>query len=251
MELNVVSFNVWCFSPPGKNHIFFRGPRLMKVLRKTDADIIGLQENTPKMMKHLVRSLGKKYEIYNVYRAKHNLESTPILWKKDRFECLDKGCFWLSDTPDVESQGWDETKCYRVCLWAKLKDRKTGKVFTFMNTHFGFGEQCQLSSVDLIHKYNLEKSPFPTVITGDFNMRPDFAAYKAMTELYTDVNMATAKDMGNTFHGYHPEQNSDALIDYCFVDDGFKPVNYRRITDTFLGLYPTDHYGVQAIIEAE
>ena len=80
-----------------------------------------------------------KYDIFNKYRSESNLESTPILWKKDKFECLKTGYFWLSDTPEVESRGWDELyNCYRICVYAILKEKATGKTFNFMNTHFGF-----------------------------------------------------------------------------------------------------------------
>lgn len=249
MELNVVSYNIWCHNQPGENSVNSRAPRLKKVLEETDADIIGLQECTPPWLEHLEEDFGSKYEIFNVWRAKHNHESTPMMWKKDRFECLDKGCFWLSDTPEVESLGLDEWKCHRTCLWAKLKDKKTGKVFTFMNTHFGFGDPCQLHSVEIIRKYNSERCPSPAVITGDFNMRPDFPAYNAMTDWYTDVNMATAKDVSNTFHGNEPSQHWDSLIDYCFIDKGFQAISYRRITDKVCGHYPSDHYAIQTVIQ--
>lgn len=249
MELNVVSFNIWCHNQPGKNSIASRAPRLKEVLGKIDADIIGLQECTPSWLEHLEEDFGSKYEIFNVYRAAHNHESTPILWKKDKFSCLDKGCFWLSDTPDVESEGWCEWKCNRICTWAKLQDNVTGKTFLFMNTHFGFGEQCQAKSVKLMHDYNQKLGSCPTVITGDFNMRPDYPAYRDMSALYRDVNMATGKDMGNTFHGCEPEKHQEELIDYCFVNKDFQPISYRRITDKVHGYYPSDHYGIQATIQ--
>ena len=249
MELNVVSYNIWCHNQPGGKSVNSRAPRLKKVLEPIEADIIGLQECTPNWLTRLEEDFSSKYEIFNVWRASHNHESTPILWKKDKFTCLEKGSFWLSDTPEVESEGWCEWKCNRICTWAKLQEKSTGKVFLFMNTHFGFGEQCQIKSAKLMHKYNLKLSKHPTVITGDFNMRPDYAAYKDMSALYQDVNMATAKDMGNTFHGYHPEEHPEELIDYCFIDRGFQAISYHRITDKVGGHYPSDHYGIQAVIQ--
>lgn len=249
MELNVVSFNIWCHNQPGKNSIASRAPRLKEILTNMDTDIIGMQECTPSWLEHLEEDFGSKYEIFNVWRAKHNHESAPILWKKDKFSCLDKGCFWLSDTPDVESEGWCEWKCNRICTWAKLKEKESGKIFLFMNTHFGFGDSCQTKSAKLIHEYNLKLGNYPTVITGDFNMRHNYPAYKDMSALYRDVNMATGKDMGNTYHGYEPGKHQEDLIDYCFINEDFHPVSYRRITDKVEGLYPSDHYGIQATIQ--
>lgn len=251
MELNVVSFNIWCHNQPGENSVSSRAPRLKKILDKINADIIGLQECTPPWLTCLEADFGDQYEIFNVWRASNNHESTPILWKKDLFECVDKGCFWLSDTPEVESLGSDEWKCYRTCLWVKLKDKATGEIFTFMNTHFGFGDPCQTMSAKLMREYNLKFGNYPTVITGDFNMRPNFPAYKDMVSFYQDVNMETAKDLTNTFHGCEPNQHHDSLIDYCFINEGFQPINYRRITDKVNGLYPSDHYGVHAVIKTE
>jgi endonuclease/exonuclease/phosphatase family metal-dependent hydrolase len=245
MELNVVSFNIWCHNQPGKYSIVSRAPRLKEVLKIIDADIIGMQECTPTWLKHLEKDYGKEYEIFNVYRAAHNHESTPILWKKDKFTCLLKGNFWLSDTPEVESEGWCEWKCNRICTWAKLQDKATGKVFLFMNTHFGFGDACQTKSAKLMHEYNLKLGECTTVITGDFNMIPDDIAYGEMTRYYTDVNAVTAKDLRSTYHGYAPEEHPNSHIDYCFVDDKIIPVNQRIIDAIVDGKYPSDHFGLE------
>ena len=99
-----------------------------------------------------------------------------------------------------------------------------------------------------MHEYNQKLGNYPTVITGDFNMHPDYPAYKEMAVHYRDVNMETTKDMCNTFHSFQPEEHAKELIDYCFIDNGFQPISYRRITDKVGGHYPSDHYGIQAII---
>jgi endonuclease/exonuclease/phosphatase family metal-dependent hydrolase len=187
MELNVVSFNIWCHDQPGKNSVNSRAPRLKEVLDPIDADIIGLQECTPNWLTHLEEDFSSKYEIFNVWRASHNHESTPILWRKDKFICLDKGNFWLSDTPEVESEGWCEWKCNRICTWAKLQDKITGEIFLLMNTHFGFGDEGQVSSARLIaERYAQLGEGLPMVITGDFNLRPTAPAYAAMCAHFTD-----------------------------------------------------------------
>ena len=83
------------------------------------------------------------------------MESSPILWKKDKFELLDKGNFWLSDTPEVESRGWDELyNCWRMCEYVILKHIESGKIFTHMNTHYGFGDNGQVKSSKLIYEYS-------------------------------------------------------------------------------------------------
>ena len=109
MSIKVMSFNICCSDGPEGHKLEECAPRVTGVLAKYDPDIIGFQEATPRWFGLLNSYINENgYEVFNMYRAESNKESTPMLWKKDRFECLDKGYFWLSDTPEVESKGWDE-----------------------------------------------------------------------------------------------------------------------------------------------
>ncbi len=246
MDLDIVSFNIRCCDDPDGYSIAQRAPRLEKVIKPYDADIIGLQEYRPVWEKYISHSFLKEYDIFNKYRSeKKDIESSPILWKKDKFDCIKTGFFWLSDTPEVESRGWDEVwNCFRMCVYVILKEKTTGKSFTFMNTHFGFGDKGQVKSAKLIEDYSKKISTLPTLIVGDFNMTPDSPGYKTMTQYFTDVNVATVRDMSATYHGYAPEKNKDMHIDYCFVNGLVKPVTQKIIDDTVDSKYPSDHFGL-------
>ncbi len=239
----VLTFNIRYTDDPNGHSIAERGPRLKKIIDGIKPDVIGFQECVPKWMELIEEYWGGEYEIFNCWRASNNFESTPILWKKDTFECLEKGVFWLSDTPDTESGGWDDYKCNRTCLYAVLKCKECGKTFTFMNTHFGFGNENQIKSVELIKQRSEQISNYPTFITGDFNMQPEKPAYERMTSYFTDVNAVTAKDFNTTFHNYDPSYTGEH-IDYCFINDKITPVSSKVIYDTFDGKYPSDHYGI-------
>lgn len=251
MKLNVISFNIRCCDDENGYSIEERAPRLNKVISGYDADVIGFQEYTPKWEDHIKKYFGDKYEIFNKYRSqKTDIEAAPILWRKDKFECVKTGYFWLSDTPEEESKGWDELyDCFRMCEYVILEDRKDGKRFTFMNTHFGFGDNCQLKSVKLIEEYSKRISSYPTFIVGDFNMNPEKPAYKLMSQLFTDVNAVTANDLQTTYHGYCPEKHADAHIDFCFIDKNIKPINQKIIDEKVDGMFPSDHFGLYATIE--
>lgn len=244
--MKTVSFNVRCANDPNGNSIAERAPRLKRILEKSDADLIGMQEVTPEW-ENLIRTyLGEKYELFHMYRGHDSLESVPILWKKDMFECIDKSCFWFSDTPETESRGWDEKfDVPRICTWVILERKKDGRRICYMNTHLGFGNNCQIRSVELIKKYKDHISDYPTIITGDFNMHHSTPTYKKMTEYFTDVNIATGRDMRPTFHGYG---HKSALIDYCFIDENVMPVSYDILDETENGKYPSDHYGILSIV---
>ena len=249
MNLNVISFNIRCGDDKNGNSIQERAPRLSKILSGYEIDLIGFQEYVPKWKEFIKKDFGDEFELFNKCRAETDLESTPILWKKGKFECIDKGYFWLSDTPETESKGWDEKyDCCRICTYVVLRERKSKKQFAFMNTHFGFGDSGQIKSAKLIYEYSKKISPYPTFVTGDFNMKPESPAYKLMSESFTDVNAATVNDLSTTYHGYHPE-NINEHIDYCFIDENIKPISQKIIDDVSDGMFPSDHYGLHIKIK--
>lgn len=245
MNLNIISFNIrYCDDKEG-NTIFERAPRLKEVTLPKYADIICFQEYTPLWEKHIERIYGEKYAIFNRYRSVSSLEGVPILWKRDKFELLKSGYFWLSDTPEIESRGWDELyHCYRICLYVILKEKKSGKEFTVINTHFGFGDKGQSDSARLIFEYSQKISGNPTFITGDFNMHPEDLGYCEMVKHFDDANMLTKKDLSTTYHGYCPEKITDEHIDYCFIDKNIKAVDVSLIDEKVDGAFPSDHYGL-------
>ena len=247
MKIKVVSFNIRCCDDANGHTILERAPRLKSVLDSIDADIIGFQEGRNEWEECIPRDYGEKYEIYLVHRGDN--ESAPILWKKDKFALVKKGVFWLSDTPETVSKGWDELfDCYRICMYAVLKDKISGKEFCFMNTHYGFGDKCQTDSSDLIYKYSKEISDLPTFITGDFNMKPDSLGYAQMIKYFTDVNSQTLKYDGITYHGYSPETKG-SHIDYCFISKQVTPISTTLLNQSFEGKFPSDHFGLQFELE--
>ena len=246
MELHVISFNIRSCSDPNGNAIAERAPRLHAVTAKHDADVIGFQEFTPEWEEYIEAYYSAEYDMFYKYRSHEiDIEASPILWKKDRFACLDHGYFWLSDTPEVESRGWDEVyNCFRMCVYVVLQDKETGERFVFMNTHFGFGDKGQVSSAELIYQYYQKVSAYPTILVGDFNMTPDSPGYTKMCQHFTDVNMVTAKDLRSTYHGYDPENIRDKHIDYCFINHKVTPICQNIMDDLVDGKFPSDHYGL-------
>ncbi len=245
MKIKVIGFNIrYCDDKDGHT-ICERAPRLKEILSREKPDLIGFQECELPWEPILEQDYSNEYEIHLVHRAEKSAESTPILWRRDRFDCLEKGHFWLSDTPEVESRGWDERfNCYRICVWALLQEKSSSEKILFMNTHYGFGDKGQCDSADLIAARAKAIGGYPTLVTGDYNMKPTDAGYSRMTSHFTDSNAVTARDFSATFHGYEPEKYPDEHIDYCFVNDRITPVSYTVLNQTFDGKYPSDHYGL-------
>ena len=247
MNFKIISFNIRCCDDPNGNSIQERAPRLAKITSAYDADLIGFQEYTEKW-EEPIASLYPEYEMFSKYRSEIEKEAAPILWKRGKFECLKTGYFWLSDTPEVESRGWDALyNCFRMCEYVILKHIESGKVFTYMNTHYGFGDKGQIDSSKLIYDYSQRISQGPIILTGDFNMRPTSAGYAEMIKNFTDVNGVTVNDRRTTYHGYG--KTDDEHIDYCFIKDGVTPISLKLIDELVDGTYPTDHYGLYVELE--
>lgn len=242
--MKIITFNIRCADDPDGHSIDERAPRLKEILAKYDPDIVGFQEATPKWLNYITEYYGENYEIFNKYRSSANSESVPIMWKKDKFDCIDKGYFWLTETPWIEYWGDEKYRYKRICMWVRFVEKATQKEFYYFNTHFGFGDPEQLLSVDLICKTAKLMNAERFAITGDFNMTPESKAYTAMTKQFSDVNMITERDMGTTFHGYGKEGVNEH-IDYCFITPETITANGSKVIyDMVDGKYPSDHYGI-------
>lgn len=250
--MKVVSFNIRCANDANGHSVAERAPRVKALIDKYDPDVIGFQEVVPRWMEHIPGHYSDTYEIFHKYRDDRvDIEGCPILWKKDKFECLDKGYFWYSDTPDIHSKGWCSWGHYRICMWAKLRDKEKGVDFHFFNTHFGFGDAGQIGSTKLILDHIKNLDAHAVVLTGDFNMTNDYPAYKDMVKGMVDINTVTAQDYRMTCHGYNADRQGKP-IDFCFISPhNVKPICYKRIDETFDGKFPSDHYGVYAEVEIQ
>ena len=246
MELKVISFNIRCCDDKDGHSVEERAPRLNAVIEKYAPDLIGIQEFTPIWEERFEKMFGEKYAMLNKYRTKEGwIEGGPLLFRRDRFTLENSGWFWYSDTPDVESGSWDELGHKRICTYVKL--RRDGKEFVFMNTHFGFGDDGQVKSAELIKTRAKAFGGLPYFITGDFNATPDSPAYAVMTSFMKDANASDLQSI--TYHGYHPGTKGCAHIDYCFYGDGVKAESAKILDETFDGKFPSDHYGLLAVLE--
>ena len=104
-----------------------------------------------------------------------------------------------------------------MCVYVILKDKKSGKEFTFMNTHFGFGDSGQIKSANLIFDYAKKISDLQTLIVGDFNMTPDNPILAPIKARMKD----TAEAFGEEKFSF-PSDTPDRKIDYIFVSSDAK-----------------------------
>src|SRR6186713_1650250 len=123
----------------GKNKWEFRKDQVAAIIRRNLPDLIGTQEALHHQLENMNAALPE-YAVFGAGRddGKQMGEHVAIFYKKDRFELLDGGNFWLSETPYTPgSKGWDAADI-RMVSWCKLKDKTGNKIFFIFNTHYDY-----------------------------------------------------------------------------------------------------------------
>ena len=245
--LKIVGYNVRMKNDGNGNDIADRQPRFKAMVEELQPDIMALSEANEAWIKYLEKNIvGSKYQMLYTYRAPKNKEAQPLLFDKSKFELLDNGYFWLSETPDVPSKGWGG-EYYRGATWAKLRVRDTGKVFLYYSTHLTGAEAISVPSVKLLYSHAKERggfSQYPVFVSGDFNFTKDSAAYKEITKNFRDVNAVLGYDPTVTYTAYK-EDGSGKLIDYVMCSpNGISPKKYQVIQKKYLNGHISDHRGL-------
>ena len=224
---------------------------LADLIRRLDMDVFGMQEVVGVQCDDLRNALAD-WEFECDKGA-----TNPVAYRKSRFRLVDKGVFWLSETPDVpRSLGWGASNV-RCCRWLILEDVATGRKFCFVNTHLDHRiAKARLEGVRLIlGRMKDFAGGLPVVFVGDFNCDyespPSVEVRKAMLDAR---EVSEAKDPGpaNTFHGWGAIKGvAHNRCDYIYVSEGTRVRGFRTHDDKRPGLdrWPTDHYLLTADVE--
>lgn len=233
-----------------------RYPIIAALIQFHDFDIFGTQE----CLYHQVQDLSKKlpeYDYYGIGRddGKHSGEHSEIFFKKDKFQMLNQGDFWLSQTPDKPSLGWDATCCNRICSWVLLQDKKSKKKFYVFNTHYDYQKDLARneSSKLMLKKIKQIAGNNPVIFMGDLNGGNDSEWYKAIAnstflkDSYTEAKKPYANN--GSFNAFGKAVNSNEIIDHIFISKQFSVEKWGILTDTYRGKYPSDHFPVLAVLK--
>ena len=249
-ELSVASFNIKCATSHGMGNVKGyngwddRKGYLCDLINYTAFDVFGAQEVRYGQLKDMVAALPD-YAYIGVGRddGKTKGEFAPVFYRRERFKLLDSGTFWLSDTPEKVSRGWDGM-CNRICSWGYFQDKLTKSKFYFLNTHLdNRGAVAKTKGVELILKFIDEHCKGAQVIvTGDMNVNQDSEWYKnfvasgVLKDSFVSARYRFAPS--GTFSTFTPTRYSTNRIDHIFVSKdivveryGVLTVHYWRATD--------------------
>jgi endonuclease/exonuclease/phosphatase family metal-dependent hydrolase len=251
-SLNLSSFNLRLDTESdGENAWPNRKEMVKGVIRFYELDIIGTQEG----FKHQLEDILELGDYVYVGGGRDDGvdagEHSAIIYNKNRFEVVDKGDFWFSETPGVPSKGWDATCCNRICSWAKFRERKSGKEFFLFNAHYDHeGKEARRNS-SLLLLDNIKKiaGNNPVVVTGDFNATPDSEPIQIIYDsgLLNDaylVTQAPPYGTAGTFNSFQPDAPMKNRIDYIWVTPDVQVIKYGTLNDMQYGRFPSDHFPV-------
>lgn len=246
-----------------------RAQHLYDLVNYEGWDIFGVQEALYGQVNDLAANLDG-YDYIGVGRQDGSTkgEFVPIFYRKSRIKCLDQGCFWLSETPEIPgSKGWD-AKLARICTWGKFQDKSTKWTFWFFNLHLDHrGRVARQESAKLVlSKIREFCGSDPFIITGDFNSNQNTEVYAAFTKsgMMSDSYDLAKHRMVETgsLNLFNPQYKTDSRIDHIFVSSHFKVHTYGVLTHSYWRTsgtsegelqytrnFPSDHYPVVAKVE--
>lgn len=240
--INVASYNIRQYNKQDSingNGWQVRCPILAQLIRFHEFDVFGTQEGFKHQLEDLKAALpGYDYTGVGREDGADAGEHSAIFYRTDLFTLVDHGDFWLSETPEKPSIGWDAV-LPRICSWARLRHNPTGKKFLFFNLHMDhIGKQARVESALLVQqKMNEFGSELPTFLTGDFNVDQTHQSYTALTtsgklkDSYCTAKLVYA--LNGTFNDYSTNDYSTSRIDHIFVSPNVKVDKYGVLTDTY------------------
>lgn len=249
--INIISYNIRLnVASDGENAWPKRKDNVKALVRFHDADILCVQEALPLQVDELLENTNYAMEGVGRDDGKRAGEFSAIYYDKSRFTKKDGGTFWLSETPEKPSKGWDAA-LNRVCSWVRLYDKKNKKEFLVFNTHYDhIGVQARIESAKLLKRKIQEIAPkLPVVFTGDLNITPETAAIATIKSFLIDAKEASIEPAYGplgTFNAFKFDSPLKDKIDYIFVNKGFKVQKFGVLSDSKDLRYPSDHLPIIA-----
>jgi endonuclease/exonuclease/phosphatase family metal-dependent hydrolase len=242
-----------------------RRERAIRVIRKNEPDLLGVQEARPDQVNDLKDALSE-YTFNGVGRddGKSGGEFCGIFYRTERFVQTGAGSFWLSATPEKPGTSFYTalTACPRIASWVRLKDKAAGGEFVLLNMHWDhISQPARESSASLVRERLASLgNDLPWIVIGDFNAHEDSSEVK---KLFGKED-SSGRVLVDSYRVIHPKPSPDessfndwvgtkkgSRIDFILCTRQFKPVSANIVRRSYDGLWPSDHYPVVATLRLQ
>jgi len=246
----IISFNIryenkWD-KDNGWNH---RKQEIVRFIENYNPDILGVQEGSKRTVTFLTEALPKYQFIGIGANGKTGGEYTAILYNTSKYNVINSNTFWLSETPNKSSKGWDAAGI-KICTYGAFIPKKGKDTLHIFNTHFDHrGHKSKEKAAELILKkideFNLAKKN--VIVMGDLNSRPTDKGIKAINKVLDDaieISKTPLTGPKGTFNFFNKTYKPAVRIDYIFTKN-LKVLSYKHLDDKREnGLWLSDHLPV-------
>jgi endonuclease/exonuclease/phosphatase family metal-dependent hydrolase len=262
---SVMSFNVYVSA--------FNTQRIQRVvdtILENTPSVFGVQEASIAWMTALNSKLDGVYASVGAGRDGIGLgEHSAIFYRTDKFNLVESGTKWLSDTPDKaasyytyvdpETNTTHRANFPRIMTYAILERKSDGVQFLYVNTHLDhngnnsheIAERIRQGQIEVLIAEIKKLGDLPTIVTGDFNVSPEASAYTTMigAGFLDSSHVAKEGEIKSTYNGMD-DSYTGAIIDYIFVspDLGGAVDTYTVCPAKRDGQWISDHNAIIATI---
>lgn len=268
----VMSFNIRTSTARDFRHAWdLRKHLVIKRIRAFDPDLLGLQECQDGEQANFIQEQLPDYEFIATHRGsdtRAGREMAPLMFRREAYDLLDSGHFWLSRTPQEKGSRLLGAVFPRTATWARLRPRAAPEQeIYFFNTHFDYIPLILPTAAQILREHILHiAGGEPTVLCGDFNTPAGGSAYRLLTGedagesaepdqqlRLLDVSLnsrTTSGEAAGTIHKF-------GLINRPLIIDWILASSHFNVSDALIddfndnGLYPSDHYPVTAVLHAQ
>lgn len=255
-DLKIMSYNIRLdISSDGENQWSKRKELLTDQVKFYAPDFMGVQEALPQQMNYIDSTLtGYNFIGKGRDDGESKGEHSAIFYNADKFKLLDENTFWLSETPQKPSKGWDAAY-NRICTYGLFQNKKTKRKIWVFNTHFDHvGDIARAESAKLILEKikKINKDNLPVILTGDFNLEAESLPLQLIKKELDDTKkVCNGIVFGpeGTFNAFEFHKPVTTRIDYIFINRNTMEVTkFATLSDSKNCRYPSDHFPICAEI---
>lgn len=235
-----------------------RVPYTVEFIEMMDNDVIGMQEATLIQIDSLLNRMPQYRYVGMASRdGKKSGNYNPIFYKHEKLDLVESRTFWLSETPNKPSMGWD-TDSKRVCTWALFREKSSGTTFVVYNTHLDhIGGNARVNGARLILDSLARHGGAPVFLMGDFNSERGGDVYSLLNNsgIVKDSYGVAQKKLASsgTFNAFDTGKEPQKIIDFVFVNEMVEVMRYSVLNNFYWKSgkprYYSDHFPVSLLVK--